>query len=356
MRILWLGADRWGSQQRADACRRLGHQVSLVDPRRLLPAGAWVDRWTWTLGGALFEARVRRGLLRQLAGRRFDLCLVDQGELIGADTVSLLRRQCGAVFSYVNDDPFGGRDRRRFRLYRRALGRYDVNVVVRELNVAEAYAEGAGQVFLSHLASDELAHQRRPLSAEARLRWDAGVLFIGTWMEERGPFMAALLDAGLPLAIYGNRWQKAPQWPKLSAAWRGPALYGADYALAIQCAKVSLGLLSKGNRDDWTTRSAEIPALGGLLCAERTATHQRFYAEGRDAVFWGDVDECVFQCRRLLGDAALRERIAVQGRLRAQRNGLRNENIMAEILALAVMATADRPAVSQLGAASHERA
>lgn len=338
MKILWLGSDLWGSRQRADACIRLGHELTLLDPRRLLPASAWIDRWIWNAGGKLFESMVRRSILRTIGSRQFDLCIVDQGELIGASTVARLKRQCGSVISYINDDPFGGRDRRRFRQYLHALPHYDISVVVRDENVAEAYAYGARHVFLTYLSSDDVDHKPLPLTEDDRRRWKAEVLFIGTWMEERGPFMLALLDAGLPLAIYGNRWQKSPEWPRLQTAWRGPAVYGDDYAKAIQCAKINLGLLSKGNRDRWTTRSAEIPALGGLLCAERTDIHRQFYVEDQEAVFWRDADECIVKCRGLLADETRRRLIGMRGQQRALRNALTNENIMQEIIDLANVA------------------
>ena len=69
----------------------------------------------------------------------------------------------------------------------------------------------------------------------------------------------------------------------------GPAIYGDDYLKAIQLAKVSLGLLSKGNRDLHTTRTFEIPYCGGLLCAERTSEHLQLYQEDVEAVYWSDV-------------------------------------------------------------------
>jgi spore maturation protein CgeB len=335
MKILWLGSDLWGSKQRADACIRLGHELTLLDPRHLLPSSPWVDRWIWNVGGKLFEARVRHLILQQIERQHFDLCIVDQGELIGARTVAALKRYCGSVISYINDDPFGRRDRRRFQQYLRALPHYDISVVVREVNMAEAYACGARHVFLTYLASDDVEHAPLPLTDTDRQRWSSEVLFIGTWMEERGPFMAALLEAGLPLTIYGNRWQKSPQWPRLKSAWRGNAVYGDDYAKAIQCARVNLGLLSKGNRDSWTTRSAEIPALGGLLCAERTDLHRHFYAEDHEAVFWRDADECIAKCRGLLADDARRRHMAALGQQRARRNALTNENTMEEIIGLA---------------------
>src|SRR3984893_15402741 len=99
-------------------------------------------------------------------------------------------------------------------------------------------------------------------------------------MPERGPFLARLIELGIPLTIRGNRWNKAKEWPLLENFWQGPGVYNdEDYAKAIQCAKVSLGLLSKGNRDQHTTRSMEIPSLQGLLCAERTREHESLYRE-----------------------------------------------------------------------------
>ena len=118
--------------------------------------------------------------------------------------------------------------------------------------------------------------------------------------------MAELVRAGLPLSIWGHRWQKAPEWPLLAPYWRGPAQDDPEiYARIIQSAKISLGLLSRGNRDRHTTRSFEIPAVGGLLCAERTDEHCASYKEGVEAVFWKDARECIEQCRRLLSDDAL---------------------------------------------------
>jgi spore maturation protein CgeB len=118
--------------------------------------------------------------------------------------------------------------------------------------------------------------------------------------------MAELVRPGLPLSIWGDRWQKAPEWPALAPHWRGPGQDDPEiYARIIQSAKISLGLLSKGNRDRHTTRSFEIPAIGGLLCAERTDEHCQSYKEGVEAVFWDDAEECIEQCRRLLKDDAL---------------------------------------------------
>jgi len=158
------------------------------------------------------------------------------------------------------------------------------------------------------------------------------VLFLGTWFPERGPFLLKLMDLGVPVSIRGTNWHKAPEWPRLQAAFRGGALLGDEYAKAIQCAKVNIGLLSKGNRDLHTTRSLEIPALGGLLCAERTSEHLDMYVEREEALFWNDAEECAAACRWALGHEEERRRIAAAGRARNVANGIRNENVIGEIL------------------------
>jgi spore maturation protein CgeB len=151
-------------------------------------------------------------------------------------------------------------------------------------------------------------------------------------MPERGPFLQELLKAGVPLAIYGNDWQKAREWPALQRAWCGPAIYGDDYLKAIQLAKVSLGLLSKGNRDLHTTRTFEIPYCGGLFCAERTSEHLQLYQEDVEAVYWSDVEECIDKCQQLLNDDKMRTEIAAKGRIRCLRNGIFNERNLYNIL------------------------
>jgi spore maturation protein CgeB len=99
---------------------------------------------------------------------------------------------------------------------------------------------------------------------------------------------------------------------------------------------VSLGLLSKGNRDLTTQRSFEIPYLGGVLCAERTSEHVALYREDFEAVFWSTPEECAEKCMQLLRDEQRRERLAINGRHRCLRNGTTNEYVMAQILEEAV--------------------
>lgn len=175
------------------------------------------------------------------------------------------------------------------------------------------------------MSYDEVMHAPYQDADEIAQAFRSDVAFIGTWMrgEGRDQFLLDLVNQGIPVSIWGQRWEKSPLWDHLKAFHRGGNLSGRDYVAAIQGAKVCLGMLSKGNRDLHTTRTMEIPYAGGVLCAERTSEHLELYEEGVEAVFWRDVDECVRQCRRLLDDDAWRESVRSAGmaRVRASHQG-----------------------------------
>ena len=117
------------------------------------------------------------------------------------------------------------------------------------------------------------------------------------------------------------------------AGGSGGPVFGAEYVKALQGARINLGLLSKGNRDDHTQRSLEVPALGSLLCAERTPDHLEMYAEGQEAVFWSDAAECARLCHALLADEPRRAAIAAAGQRRVHANGDFNQPMLARVLA-----------------------
>lgn len=334
--ILYLGHDYGTSRHRANALRRLGNNVEILDPWDFFPKIKILNRvmgkLVYEAGAAWLEPFMRRRFAARLKRRHFDVVWNDQCVFFGPTTVVALRYNTDYMVTYAIDDPFGARDKNRFTLYRKSLSLYDLVVVVRESNVAEAYRHGARNVLRILRSADEVAHRPLELTPEEEKWWASDVAFIGTWMPERGPFLARLMELGVPLTLYGDRWRKAREWPILKEAWRGPGLIGDAYVKAIQAAKVSLGLLSKGNRDLHTQRSAEIPHIGCVLCAERTEEHVAMYREDEEASFWSNTKECAEKCSALLADEPKRKAIARAGRERCLRSGYLNEPIAKTIL------------------------
>jgi spore maturation protein CgeB len=308
--------------------------MQLVSPEDFVPNLPLMSRWQRYAGSIGLASMVRKRLLQHLSSSaRFDLVWVDSGGLVSRELVESLKRFGKPVLNYNVDDPYGDRDVNSWLQYRRAVSAYDVVVVVRKENIEEARALGARKVLLVYRSADEVAHAPIQLSEEERAKWATEVLFVGTGFPERGAFFAEVVRHGVPLSIYGSRWQKLREWNAIRPYWKGPNLLEKyTYAAAITSAKVCLGLLSKQNRDLHTTRSLEIPSLGGVFCAERTPEHLALYEENKEAVFWSSPEECAVKCKALLADDAWRRSVAENGHRRYLENGWTNEKVAEKIL------------------------
>ena len=334
MNILYIGAEAAGttSLHRADALRRLGHEVTIVDPIKILPTNRILRQINFRTGYRLFTRDVFRLIQQRVGDRHFDVAWVNGGYAVPPACVRWLKGHARFVLTYANDDPTGPRDPSKWATFCRAIPAYDLCVVVRDFNRQEYLDLGAKEVLRVMMGYDEVAHARLPFSAEDEKEWGSEVVFVGTWMPERGPFIAELIRHGVPLAIYGDRWDKAGEWPLIKPHWRSAYASGPNYVKAIQYAKISIGMLSKGNRDMHTQRSSEIPFIGSVFCAERTPEHAQMFQEGEEAIFWRDAAECAAACRRLLADDAKRLRMVEAARAKLQSLALGNEAVCARIL------------------------
>ena len=335
MNILYLGDNHSGSTSfhRANALRRLGHKVVHVDPRAFCRASKLIPPLAVRFGFGFLSPIVNSFIKKNVDIAGINLAWIDTGAEINGSLHRWFVSNGVRIINYNVDDPFGDRDGRKWNLYRKSLRFHDVTAVVREENIQEAKAYGARNVVHVFRSYDPVAHAPVLINEYERKKWASEVSFVGTWMPERGSFMVKLIELGVPLTIQGQRWWKAPEWERLKHVWRGPSVFGRDYSLAIQCSRVTIGLLSKGNRDLHTTRSAEVPFMGGAaFCGERTREHLAMFQEGQEAEFWSTPEECAEKCFSLLSDETRRRKLVAAAQAKVIASRLSNDEIMQSIL------------------------
>ena len=335
MKILYLGDDSpfSTSAHRAEALRRLGHEVKIINPRAALPRSRLVGGIGTRVGFWPFAPLINSTLRRKIGQASFDLAWIDGGADLSPGFHAWLKGRDMRIINLNVDNPFAPRDGHKWDFYRRSIRYHDLTVVVRDENATEARAAGARQILRVFFSYDPVAHAPEIFSDLEKRDWASEVIFVGSWMPERGPLMARLLELGVPLTIRGDHWQHAPEWEKLRPVIRGKAIYGRDYVKAIQGAKVALGLLSKGNRDLHTQRSVEVPFIGGaVFCAERTPEHEKLLQDGAEAVFWSTPGECASRCAELLADEPRRARMAAAAQQRMKAWQLSNDEVVAAVL------------------------
>jgi spore maturation protein CgeB len=340
MNILYFGDSNphTTSSHRAMALRRLGYQVNIFNPKEASKKqieNLLLGKIHFRTGYRFLQKKIMNwlsGILEKI--KKTDIIWVDGGEFFGVGCLKLLKQKNCPIILYNLDDPTGNRDGRRFDMLLQALSYYDICAVVREINMIEYKEKGAKKVLEVTRSYDEVAHCPFDNAATIPGEYKSKVAFIGTWMryESRDVFLLKLIENGLPVSIWGSRWQKSVYWKQLMPFHRGDALHGKDYVAAIQGSKICLGMLSKGNRDLHTQRSFEIPYAGGLLCAERTTEHQEMFKENKEAIFWNDAEECAKVCKELLADDTKRQGILLAGMERVRVLEVGNENICKRIL------------------------
>lgn len=312
-RVLYIGNLREGGngRDRMAILSSQGYETEGFDTRPYRAAGPRMLRSLtsrWQIGPVIaslnraLEARARQG--------GFDIVFVDKGTILRPHSLRALKAASSRKIAvhYTPDAAFVDN---RSRAFFKAIPDYDLLVTTKPFEMEEYRKAGARDLLLIHQGYGPRIDPG--LATDIPEELHSEVVFIGHCQ----PHYARMLEAAAavaPLSIWG------PGWPGYAVknAWardvvRGPGLYGSDYARALGGAKIAIGLLSKRVPETTTTRSFEIPAMGTMLLAERTADHQALFDEGREAEFFDSPEELAEKLKRYLADETARASIAAAG-------------------------------------------
>jgi hypothetical protein len=320
LRLVFIGDvdGIWkSSAQRLAALRSIGVDVVGVIDYAGLPALSRLEShaarllgqpaFPWNL--SLFNREI---LARAAAFPVPDVVWIEWPRWIYPETLRALRALWHGVklVCFQDDNPFGyRREAANWQLFKRCIPEFDLHLVKRDEDLVNFRAAGALRVekFLGGYSAALLA------ASEGGIELDRDVTFIGTAMDGRPEWFLRLREeSGISVHVHGGKWKKS----RYGGAHPGlvhPHANGADYVRAIARSRICLGLVSHTNRDGYSMRSFEIPALGGFLLAERTPEHLALYREGEEAEFFGDLAECAAKIRRYLGDEPARIQISTAG-------------------------------------------
>jgi hypothetical protein len=296
------------------ALRDLGIKAELLDTHSFIPAN---------LAGRLEEryligphiGKINRLVLDRVTEMRPDVAHFFQGHHYKAETIAQIAKVTFVSGAHC-DDPFGRRSYRQYRLLIRAFPEYDGYHVNRLCNVAEAAACGIKRVRVLMMYYIPWLHYPCVLSPGDQQAWGSDVVFAGHMEPDlRVECLTRVVRARLKCRIFGGaaEWRSALPRDVYQAARPIFHARGGDYRRALCASKIGSCFFSKWNRDQYTIRSWEIPACGVFLLSERTPAMQEFYVEGREAEFFGSVEEFMDKVRFYLQNESARKRIAAAG-------------------------------------------
>lgn len=332
-KILYVGVNSGTCKQRYECLKELGNDVFFF-PVDKFPFSNIIQKWNFKTGYLFFSIILNIKIRKLLKKINPDILWVNNIDAVNYKVIQLSNKMGIPSIAFNTDDPFDNNKKVcRWRLFKKTLKLYHTIVVFRTVNKTEALAMGAQRVFHTYMLSDEKNH-KPPIfkSEEEFLSYSTEVLFIGTNFDNRDLFIKKLCDNNIPISIIGQNWNKSPYWNFLKKYWIKEYVDGEEYTKYIAASKISIGLLSKTNRDLHTTRSIEIPSIGGFFMAEDTVEHRRLYLRDKEAVFFDTPEECIDLCKYYLKHPEKISTIKKNGYERSQANGLTNQKILKQIL------------------------
>lgn len=329
------------------ALQELGCSVASFDTTQYLRSTSRIrDLFAHHLNWGSPITELNRDLLEFVAdeARSVTHVWIDKGKWIAPETLLQLRALTGAVFIHYTLDPqlvFN-----RSRHFHRSIPLYDVLFTTKPFEFDLYKEAGARKVFLVDQAYDSKRFFPRKLASEEQYMYESDVCFIGHEEHHYSERLRVVMKTGGNIKVWGPGWKKyaeANPWARKCVA--GDALWGESYPIALNAAKIALGLLTKRYGETTTTRTFEIPACETFMLAERTEDHLKLFEEGKEAEFFESDDELVDKVRYYLAHATERERIARAGHERCLKAGYSNMQRMQQVLDLVDSVLSSGPSI-----------
>lgn len=359
--ILFIGQTARGqtSGMRAQALRRLGHDVHTVDSGMLWRSASYLQRSVEQRRGTGVRIDAFNDAVHQ-ALRQFrpDLLWAEKQEHLDPSLLQLAHNQ-GVQTVHYNPDPYFAIQWKRTARGDACLRLYDVAVVTKRYELDDYLLHGVQRVIYSPLGFDPVVHTPTRINQ----RSGADVVFVGGWEPRRERLIAEAARITTNVRVWGYGWRIAQMHqlnllralrlgrltPGERLYWGAPRgalgplighgegphgeIYAEAYASAIGGSRVSLGFLRELCPDEHTTRTFELPAMGGFLLADRSEEHCELFDEGREAEFFGTDDEFSEKLSYYLTHETARVHIARAGRERCLASGYSYDERLRTILA-----------------------
>jgi hypothetical protein len=150
--------------------------------------------------------------------------------------------------------------------------------------------------------------------------YTADIRYIGNYSPAKQYWLEGL-DHGLPeanLRLVGNRWGEELPWATASRLVEAPKYLAAEYALAIQTARINVAVHAGKGANGWedlvSTRTFEIPACGGFMLHIDNDEVREYYEVGTEIDVFSGIDDLVDKCRFYLNHENTRRRMAERAR------------------------------------------
>ncbi len=326
MRILAIG-PLWRGSNAGGLFRALSRQGCLLE---VVDEFYFISLQTRTKTTKVFERLLRplqtdefnAAIKKKIAIFKPDIFFVYKGAFVLTETLEFARQHGCKLALFYPDVSMTAHGTN----IPKAIPLYDLIFTTKTFGITDMKAKYGvkNAQFIPHGFDPEI-HRKLPISDADKNSFDCDVSFIGTWSPKKEQWLATLKRAcpDIALKIWGEQWFKSTT-TEIKPCIQHTAVLGDLYAIAIQCSKINLGILSEqvsgsSSGDLITSRTFHIPGSSGFLLHERNEESVLYFKENEEAGFFGDANEMAKQVSYFLANEPLRLQIQEAGYKRALR-------------------------------------
>ncbi|MBF0420162.1 MAG: glycosyltransferase [Magnetococcales bacterium] len=250
------------------------------------------------------------------------LVFVYRGTHITPQTITEIKRRLPdcIIYGYNNDDPFAtGHPPWLWRHFLQCVPIYDIVFSYRKHNITEYYEHDAQRVELLMPWFNPAKDFPRALGELHKAKFD--VIFVGHYEnDDRIDYIKRIAESNFVLGLFGPDWERAPKLDWLEKYLPIISVRDQLYRDTIMQSKIALCFLSKLNRDTYTRRCFEIPAMGVFMLCQYSEDLSLLFEDGVDVVFFHSPDDMMEKIDYYTRHSKLREQISENGLMRVIRD------------------------------------
>ncbi|TDH23308.1 hypothetical protein EXU57_17705 [Segetibacter sp. 3557_3] len=156
------------------------------------------------------------------------------------------------------------------------------------------------------------------------------VCFLGNPDPDRAKFINSIAEAGIPIDLYGNDWNKFVNHQNIRVF---SPIYGDEFWRTLRKYRVQLNLMRVHNPDSHNMRSFEVPGIGGIMLAPDTLEHRGFFEPDKEVFLFSDQQTCIQKIKYLISlDQQGAGQIRDRARARSLSSGYTYKDRAAQVL------------------------
>lgn len=261
--------------------------------------------------------KINYELLKRYELKKYDIIFLYSAELIYPRTVKKLKKQGAYIAIYHNDNPFSeGAKKYRYRHFIKSIKFSDIAYAYRKSNISDYLKYGAKNAKL--LMSYYIANKNYYVNDDDIKINVPDVCFVGHYEDDgRLDYIYKLLEKGIQVGV--------PEVWKGVCGARENLVFLADtlnkYNEILNKTKIAIVFLSSLNKDTYTRRCFEIPAVKTMMVAPYTEDIAAMFKNGEEAVLFNNAEEFVEKINYFIKHEDERKVIAENGYIRLKKDG-----------------------------------